>query len=194
MDIEAQVLEVIKDLFVRSEKGVLSVKNITGAFINRYGDEYEKTISPKSIGTIIRKRLHVKTQKSQGVFVIPLSEKPKLDLLWERFGIAAENARRSGGKPNDGEGAEMRTAVTARMEKAAPCDETRPDKHYPGKWTKSQVDPDTPKHCNTERKRDQLWHDPLPLYVEFSLFAEGPIRSHLATDSPPSPTQRISHG
>lgn len=86
MDIEAQVLEVIKDLFVRSEKGVLSVKNITGAFINRYGDEYEKTISPKSIGTIIRKRLHVKTQKSRGVFVIPLSEKPKLDLLWERFG------------------------------------------------------------------------------------------------------------
>ena len=93
MDIEGQVLEVIKDLFVRSEKGVLSVKNITGAFINRYGDEYEKTISAKWIGTIIRKRLHVKTQKSRGVFVIPLSEKPKLDLLWERFGIVARRMR-----------------------------------------------------------------------------------------------------
>ena len=109
MDIEGQVLEVIKDLFVRSEKGVLSVKNITGAFINRYGDEYEKTISAKWIGTIIRKRLHLKTQKSRGVFVIPLSEKPKLDLLWERFGIAAENARQpEGGGPSDPEETETR--------------------------------------------------------------------------------------
>lgn len=112
MDIEAQVLEVIKDLFVRSEKGVLSVKNITSAFINRYGDEYEKTISPKWIGTIIRKRLHVKTQKSRGVFVIPLSEKPKLDLLWERFGIVQQDAQRSQEKETEnGEEAETRTAA-----------------------------------------------------------------------------------
>ena len=112
MDIEGQVLEVIKDLFVRSEKGVLSVKNITNAFVNRYGGEYEKNISAKWIGTIIRKRLHLKTQKSRGVFVIPLSEKPKLDLLWEKFGIAEEKTRRSeGGEPNDGEEAETRTAT-----------------------------------------------------------------------------------
>ena len=46
------------------------------------------------------------------MFVIPLSEKPKLDLLWEKFGIAEEKTRRSeGGEPNDGEEAETRTAT-----------------------------------------------------------------------------------
>ncbi len=35
---------------------------------------------------IIRKKLQLRTQKSHGVFVIPVSEKPKLERLYERYG------------------------------------------------------------------------------------------------------------
>jgi hypothetical protein len=86
MDIEAQVLEVIKDIYQHPDKK-LSVKQITSAFTERFGSDYERKITPKWIGSIIRKKLHLITQKRHGVFLIPFTEKPKLDMLYERYGI-----------------------------------------------------------------------------------------------------------
>jgi hypothetical protein len=86
MDTEAQLLEIIKDLLEAGEQ--LSVKNITSWFATKYADHYERTITPKWVGGIIRKRLHLKTHKSEGNFVIEGSEKPKLERLYEKYGIA----------------------------------------------------------------------------------------------------------
>ena len=49
--------------------------------------DYERKVTSKWIGTIVRKRLNLKTQKSHGVYVIPLSEQPKLERLYEKYGI-----------------------------------------------------------------------------------------------------------
>jgi hypothetical protein len=87
MDTEAHVLDVIKEIFA-SREAKPSVNVITSRFMERYGEDYERKITPKWIGGIIRKRLNLKTQKSNGVFVIPYSEEPKLVRLYERFGIA----------------------------------------------------------------------------------------------------------
>jgi len=87
MDMEAQILEVIRDLLESSEDGRIAVKDITSMFAARHEEEYDKKITPKWIGGVIRKRLHLKTQKSHGAFVIAPTEKPKLDRLYERFGI-----------------------------------------------------------------------------------------------------------
>jgi hypothetical protein len=89
MDIEAQVLEVIKDISDHSSNK-LSVKEITGAFIERYGSDYDRKITPKWIGSVIRKKLHLTTQKSHGVFLIPFTEKPKLARLYDRYGVASD--------------------------------------------------------------------------------------------------------
>lgn len=89
MDVEAQVLEVIKDIYQHPDKK-LSVKQITSVFTERFGSDYERKITPKWIGSIIRKKLHLTTQKSHGVFLIPFAEKPKLDRLYERYGIAPD--------------------------------------------------------------------------------------------------------
>jgi hypothetical protein len=89
MDTEAQVLEVIRDLASSSDTTRIGVKEIAAWFTDRYGGEYERKITNKWIGSIIRKKLHLKTQKSEGVFVIPLlEEQPKLDRLYQKYGLS----------------------------------------------------------------------------------------------------------
>jgi hypothetical protein len=94
MDAEAQILEVIQAILVSGE-GTLSVKEIASWFADRHGEEYERKITPKWVGKIIRQRLQLKTQKSHGVFVIPVSERAKLARLYEKYGLAAPEAQQS---------------------------------------------------------------------------------------------------
>jgi hypothetical protein len=65
-------------------------------FAARHEEEYDKKITPKWIGGVIRKRLHLKSQKSHGVFVIAPSERPKLDRLYERYGIDLKDGNEAG--------------------------------------------------------------------------------------------------
>jgi len=88
MAIEGQLLEVIRDMVRASERTQLSIKEISRVFIETYGAEYERSVTPKWLGGIIRRKLRLKTQKSShGVFVIPPDEIPKLKRLYERYGI-----------------------------------------------------------------------------------------------------------
>lgn len=88
MDTEAQVLEVVRDLLAESSDGVVSVKEITNTFVDRNAGDYERKITPKWIGNIIRRNLQLKTHKSNGVFVLSPAM-PKLAMLLEKYGIPA---------------------------------------------------------------------------------------------------------
>src|SRR5215216_1837440 len=87
MDTEAQVLEIIRDMIDAGEAR-LSVKDITSWFTDRHGEDYERKITTKWVGYIVRRKLALKTQKSHGVFVIPPSEEIKLERLYEKYGIS----------------------------------------------------------------------------------------------------------
>jgi len=87
MDAEAQILEVIRDMRMGNPETRLEVKEITSWFNDRYGTEYERKITTKWVGGIIRRRLQLRTQKSHGVFIIPPWELPKLGRLFERYGV-----------------------------------------------------------------------------------------------------------
>jgi hypothetical protein len=95
MDTEAQVLEIIRDLLASGESRP-SVKDITNWFMDKYGADYERKVTAKWVGGIIRKRLNLRTQKSHGVFVIPPSEEAKLERLYEKYGVGGEEASESG--------------------------------------------------------------------------------------------------
>ena len=88
---EANVLEVIHDLLV-SGADAISIGQITERFIERYGSSYERPITARWVGNLIRNRLHLTTYKSHGVYVIENSELPKLEVLWQRYGVAMEPA------------------------------------------------------------------------------------------------------
>ena len=84
---EAQILEIIRDMLASAFETKLSVKDITSWFIDRHGADYERKITSKWVGHILRKKLHLQTHRSHGLYIIPDSEKPKLQRLYERYGI-----------------------------------------------------------------------------------------------------------
>jgi hypothetical protein len=89
--LEAQVLTVIRFL-VEEGQGKISVKEIGELFAEVYGHDYEHHVTSRWIGGIVRRRLGLMTHKSHGVFVLPLSERPKLEGLFARYGVEADDA------------------------------------------------------------------------------------------------------
>jgi hypothetical protein len=55
--------------------------------IERYGAEYDWPITNRWIGGILRKRLNLQTYKSHGVYVVPMTERTKVELLCSRYGV-----------------------------------------------------------------------------------------------------------
>jgi hypothetical protein len=86
LELEAQLLEIIRDLLTR-DAGPVSVKAITAAFIDRHGDQYDYAITNRWVGGLLRRKLHLQTQKSNGTYVVPLSELPHLDVLFRKIGL-----------------------------------------------------------------------------------------------------------
>src|SRR5215813_11210388 len=88
MDMEAQILEIIRDMLSSPyDWPQLPLKDITSWFVDRHGMDYERKVTSKWIGTIIRKRLNLKTQRMREGYVILPSELSKLERLYERYGI-----------------------------------------------------------------------------------------------------------
>ncbi len=83
--IEAQVLEVIRDL--RASDEPLTVKAIADWFADRHADEYDRKVTPKWIGTLIRHRLHLKTERRRDGFALAEPAVPVINHLLERYGI-----------------------------------------------------------------------------------------------------------
>jgi len=99
LDVEAQVLEVIRDLQRTGSK--LAVGEVTAAFAARYGREAERPITNKWVGYIIRRKLNIKTHKSNGVFIIPFGEYGRLRRLYEKYGLVEAANAAEAGEPGD---------------------------------------------------------------------------------------------
>jgi hypothetical protein len=89
MDTEAQVLEVIRDLGASSPNGMVAMKEIASLFIDRHGEEFERKVTPKWIGSLVRRKLNLHPYKSNGVYVVGAAGGPHLQRLYEKFGITA---------------------------------------------------------------------------------------------------------
>ena len=85
---EGSVLEVLAELFKDNSRENVTISEVTSEFIARFGEDYERPVTNRFIGGIIRKRLRLLTYKSNGVYVLPTSEKEKVAQLCVRFGIA----------------------------------------------------------------------------------------------------------
>jgi hypothetical protein len=86
--VEAQVLEILGELMASSRRPVIAVAEIAAALTDRYGTEYDWPITNRWIGGILRRRLRIRTYKSHGVYVVPISERPKIELLCGRYGVS----------------------------------------------------------------------------------------------------------
>ena len=86
--VEAQVLEILAELIAGSQRQVVPVADIATLLIERYGDEYDRPITNRWVGSVLRKRLNIRTYKSHGVYVVPVQERSKIELLFERYGVS----------------------------------------------------------------------------------------------------------
>ena len=83
----AQLLAIIRELH-GSQEPRPSVKEIASWFSDRHGEEYDRKVTAHWIGSVIRKKLQIKTQRGQaGAYMIPTSEDPKLARLYDRYGL-----------------------------------------------------------------------------------------------------------
>jgi hypothetical protein len=98
---EAQVLEIVAELMATTERAVVPVAEITEGLVERYGAEYDRPITNRWIGGIIRKRLNLQTHKSHGVYVVPTSERMKIDLLCGRYGVNVITSSKAPYNPGD---------------------------------------------------------------------------------------------
>jgi hypothetical protein len=84
---EAQVLEILAELMTTTDRVVVPVADITEGLTERYGTEYDRPITNRWIGSIIRKRLNLRTYKSHGVYVVPVIDRQGIELLCNRYGV-----------------------------------------------------------------------------------------------------------
>lgn len=89
---EAQVLSVIRDRLSRDPASRLAVQDITKEFLARFGREYERRITPRWIGSVLRRRLGLKPSRSTGIFTLRPEDVARLKSLYARYGIETEPA------------------------------------------------------------------------------------------------------
>jgi hypothetical protein len=89
MDIEAQVLDVIRELEESSYGIGPSIREITNRFVEQHGEDFERKITPHWIGQVVRRKLQLKTERHREGYVIAASEGAKLARLFEKYGIAS---------------------------------------------------------------------------------------------------------
>jgi hypothetical protein len=84
---EAQVLAVIRDLVARGPEARLAIQDITREFLTRYGAEYERRVTPRWVGSLVRRRLGLKPSRSTGIFTLGPEEVARLASLYKRYGL-----------------------------------------------------------------------------------------------------------
>lgn len=85
--VEAQVLEILAELMESTNGVVVAVAEVTAGLIKRYGAEYERPITNRWIGSVLRNRLNLTTYKSHGVYVVPKTLREKVEMLCTRYGV-----------------------------------------------------------------------------------------------------------
>jgi hypothetical protein len=84
---EAQLLEVLTEILADTTQGTMSLAEIVAMFATRFGADFERPITSRYLGSLLRTRLHLVSYKTKGVYVVPVAEKAKVDALCPRYGV-----------------------------------------------------------------------------------------------------------
>lgn len=93
---EGQLLQIIADEMQPDAKGVLPLQHIVDAFSSRFGADYDRPITNRFLGGILRNRLGLPMYKTNGVIAVSLKDRMRLDVLFNRYGIGESTGTNSG--------------------------------------------------------------------------------------------------
>jgi hypothetical protein len=103
LTMEAQLLDIIRELSASEAETTLPLGDIKTRFVERFGGEYTRPITPRWIGALLRRRLHLSPYKSHGRYVLPVFDKAQLSALYSRYGISDERSSGRSGAAGDGD-------------------------------------------------------------------------------------------
>ena len=89
---EGELLSILAELINGRLRTSIPLAEMTTLFIERHGVDYYRSITNRYIGYLLRKRLRLHPHKSHGVYVVPLSEKSKIEALCVRYGISRNSS------------------------------------------------------------------------------------------------------
>eukprot|EP00752_Nemacystus_decipiens_P001115 g1115.t1 len=85
---EGHVVAVLLDLLRADRTDPITIAEVAERVFLAYGAEYERPITNRWIGGIIREKLRLATYKTGGVYVVPPLQFEKIRILAERYRIA----------------------------------------------------------------------------------------------------------
>ena len=100
---EAQVLSALIEAFDEGRKPYVRISDVANLLNGRAPERLELSLNNRRVAWIIRNRLRIASRKSNGVYIVPASERPKLEGLAPRFGLilrpSSNSTRPSGLSP-----------------------------------------------------------------------------------------------
>jgi hypothetical protein len=90
---EGQVLDVILSLTRDTTDPFIPIGDIARAFSKQHGHEYDRPITARYVGHLLRTRLRLRTWKRHGTFVLGTKDNEHLALLATRYGAAIPEER-----------------------------------------------------------------------------------------------------
>lgn len=89
---EGRMVQVLSDLFADPARGRITVSGVADAFNKTVSDPGRTPVSPRWVGWCLRERLKLTPTKSNGVFILPESERAKVEALAVRYGVLRAGA------------------------------------------------------------------------------------------------------
>lgn len=88
---EAALLAALCELLGEGERDAIPVADITKRFVERSGSDFDRPITNRYVGYLLRKRLNIATYKTHGVYALRVPDKSTLDLLCTKYGTSSED-------------------------------------------------------------------------------------------------------
>ncbi|TAL04089.1 MAG: hypothetical protein EPO08_02425 [Rhodospirillaceae bacterium] len=85
--LEGAVLASVVEAFAATDGENVPIRDIAERFNATHRVEYGGPVSNRWIGNMLRKGLRLTPHKSNGIYVVPISEKSKIDVLAKRMGV-----------------------------------------------------------------------------------------------------------
>jgi hypothetical protein len=90
------------ELASKDERKTLAIGELTAAFIERYGGDYERPITNRYVGSLLRRALNIRTFKSHGNYQVPL-DRERIAARAEHYGVESVWNITSGGRGDVGD-------------------------------------------------------------------------------------------
>lgn len=92
---EGQLLSVIAACIGSGARPALSLQEIVSLFAERHSKDYDRPVTSRFVGGVLRNRLGLPLYKTNGVIAVSLQDRSRLAALFARYGVVEDELKRA---------------------------------------------------------------------------------------------------